>query len=141
MASEEMQPLPEADPKLAGESVETGKGDRYHIKVSNAKGYLCHIHMEVLHQLSPLLNACMHFLHVHGMHHAGASHAPHDHGVLADLELLYANYEVLKGVFYLFHSPAMTARQSGSLPSSQTQVSHGCICCQLRVLPVQDCVQ
>ena len=57
MASEEMHPLPEADPKLAGESVETGKGDRYHIKVSNAKGYLCHIHMEVLHLPSLLLNA------------------------------------------------------------------------------------
>lgn len=53
MASEEMHPLPEADPKLAGESVETGKGDRYHIKVSNAKGYLCHIHMESNYECPP----------------------------------------------------------------------------------------
>lgn len=58
MASEEMHALPEADPKLAGESVETGKGDRYHIKVSNAKGYLCHIHMEVRQLSSFLLNGC-----------------------------------------------------------------------------------
>ncbi|CAL8471252.1 g10794 [Coccomyxa elongata] len=53
MASEEMHALPEADPKLAGESVETGKGDRYHIKVSNAKGYLCHIHMESKYDCPP----------------------------------------------------------------------------------------
>ncbi len=47
MASEQLQALPDAHPGLAGESIEKGKGDRYKIHVSNAKGYLCHIHMEV----------------------------------------------------------------------------------------------
>lgn len=51
MASEELHALPEDQPGLSGESIEKGKGDRYVINVSNAKGYLCHIHMEVQYPL------------------------------------------------------------------------------------------
>lgn len=47
MASEYVEALPEAREDLAGESIEKGKSNRYAIKVSNARGYLCHIKMEV----------------------------------------------------------------------------------------------
>lgn len=47
MASEDWHDLPDAPPGLAGESVEKGNNNRYVINVSNSKGYLCHIHMEV----------------------------------------------------------------------------------------------
>ncbi|KAK9918761.1 hypothetical protein WJX75_006665 [Coccomyxa subellipsoidea] len=53
MASEELHALPEDQPGLSGESIEKGKGDRYVINVSNAKGYLCHIHMESKYDCPP----------------------------------------------------------------------------------------
>lgn len=46
MVNESMDSLPDAPANLAGESVD--KGARADIKVSNAAGYLCHIHMEVM---------------------------------------------------------------------------------------------
>jgi hypothetical protein len=45
MGEENLEPLPDVPPNLAGESEDHGK--RYHITVSNASGYLCHIHMQV----------------------------------------------------------------------------------------------
>ena len=51
MGNEHLEPLPDAPPNLAGESED--HGSRYHITVSNASGYLCHIHMQV----RDLLNA------------------------------------------------------------------------------------
>ena len=46
MVNENLDSLPDEPANLAGESVD--KGARYNIKVSNAAGYLCHIHMEVI---------------------------------------------------------------------------------------------
>ena len=59
MVNETLDSLPDAPANLAGESID--KGARYHIKVSNAAGYLCHIHMEVV--ALPLLVGYGHFVH------------------------------------------------------------------------------
>ena len=48
MGDEDLKDLPQAPHNLAGESVDKDKTGRYNIKVSNASGYLCHIHLEVL---------------------------------------------------------------------------------------------
>ena len=61
MGNESIEPLPEAPPNLAGER--TDSGSRYNITVSNASGYLCHIHMQVWAPcLAYWLRACMHCL-------------------------------------------------------------------------------
>ena len=59
MGKDSIEPLPEAPPNLAGES--TDSGSRYNITVSNASGYLCHIHMQVWGPFCPVRcsTACM----------------------------------------------------------------------------------
>ena len=42
-----LKELPQAPHNLAGESIDRDKAGQYQIKVSNASGYLCHIHVEV----------------------------------------------------------------------------------------------
>lgn len=44
----DLKELPRAPHNITGESIDQDKSGRYHIKVSNASGYLCHIHLEVL---------------------------------------------------------------------------------------------
>jgi hypothetical protein len=57
MVSEDLHELPEPHEGLAGESIEKDKSNRYTIKVSNARGYLCHITMEVtLLELYQIMN-------------------------------------------------------------------------------------
>ena len=44
---DDLRELPQAPKNLTGESVDRDKAGKYDIKVSNASGYLCHIHVEV----------------------------------------------------------------------------------------------
>lgn len=44
---DDLNELPQAPHNLAGESIDRDKAGKYHIQVSNASGYLCHIHVEV----------------------------------------------------------------------------------------------
>ena len=43
----DLEHLPKAPSHIAGESIDQDESGRYSIKVSNASGYLCHIHLEV----------------------------------------------------------------------------------------------
>lgn len=52
---DDLKELPKAPHNLAGESIDRDKAGQYQIKVSNASGYLCHIHVEVLF---PFLLCC-----------------------------------------------------------------------------------
>ena len=44
---DDLKELPQAPHNLSGESIDRDKAGKYQIKVSNASGYLCHIHVEV----------------------------------------------------------------------------------------------
>ena len=43
----DLEHLPKAPNHIAGESIDRDESGRYSISVSNASGYLCHIHLEV----------------------------------------------------------------------------------------------
>jgi plasmid maintenance system killer protein len=55
MTLEHESDLPEPPKGLEGESVEKDRSDHYTIKVSNARGYLCHIQLEVSECTLPIL--------------------------------------------------------------------------------------
>ena len=62
----DLEHLPKAPNHIAGESIDRDESGRYDIKVSNASGYLCHIHLEV-HTYTPGLvkTTCPIFQHFH----------------------------------------------------------------------------
>lgn len=105
MVNGSVDDLPDAPPNLAGESTE--KGARFHISVSNARGYLCHIHMEVGHVGSEASD-------IEAASLERALRSSFDEGKVS---LRLAHVHVC--------SPALTARQRCSTRSSPTLVSQG----------------
>ncbi|CAK0785742.1 hypothetical protein CVIRNUC_008953 [Coccomyxa viridis] len=49
----DLEHLPKAPNHIAGESIDRDESGRYDIKVSNASGYLCHIHLESTYDCPP----------------------------------------------------------------------------------------
>eukprot|EP01025_Chloroclados_australasicus_P022373 TRINITY_DN2309_c2_g1_i1.p1 TRINITY_DN2309_c2_g1~~TRINITY_DN2309_c2_g1_i1.p1 ORF type:complete len:396 (-),score=66.14 TRINITY_DN2309_c2_g1_i1:1079-2095(-) len=50
---QQLEDLPEAPEGLSGETIQKGEG--YNLKVSNVKGYFCHVHLETMFPVPPVV--------------------------------------------------------------------------------------